>query len=444
MDWLSVLGVIAIFYQLLLFVVVPRAGLAFACLTICLTPLLILTETFSLGTLKVNMAGIYYASLAIGVLPSMLKELKRIVGNPNFKWVVVLLLYLACAMAYSAAPNQALRYWTHIFVDFSFYLMIPGLLRSREEISKILRWIGLSGIIPGLFAIYCFVSKTNLFPVQESLIGSTIFRVTGTFPSTSDLAFYMALIIPAQFFSIIMRRRTAKGIYMLLLPFAGIVSFAALILTFTRIPVLVLFLAIVLLMAGLLHRISKSKAMLFGGVVAVLLLSLIPYSLSQVARLGEHTLASRLLNWDIAMANVNSSSFFVGKGLESFRSITLGGQIHNDYLKLLLETGLIGLVIYLVILFREFFGQAKMFFLLRKRSFDQDLEVSCILMACFVQYIAVSFLDPLFGAGPFSTIFWIMAGCSRALVNIAAEGRRKKRHSYDEIAVNRPSSLDAA
>lgn len=396
------------------------------CFTIALTPVLTLLQTFSVGSFDFNFAGIWYVSLSLAVWPSMLRGFKRTARNPNFKWVILLMLYSLALIPHSEALTHAIHYWIHLFVDLSFYLLIPGLLTSKKDISKVVRWIGLSGIVPGIIAIYGFVFSTRILELPPELQSAGVFRVNGTFPNTSDLAIYMALIIPTQVFPVITRMRKTTAIRMdaMFLYFACAISVVSLILTFTRAPFLVLLLTLGLLMA-FQSTTSKVKTIFLGLMLASLVAVLIPYSASEMARVGENTVASRLINWHLAFSNISSGSLFIGRGLESFRSISFGGQVHNDYLKLLLETGIIGLSLYLMVIFKELVPQLKLFFRLRKDVSDADFVISSSLVACFIEYILLSAFDPLFCAGPFATIFWILAGCSRAFVNQCPKNKVK-------------------
>ncbi|MGD0487409.1 MAG: O-antigen ligase family protein [Syntrophorhabdales bacterium] len=284
----------------------------------------------------------------------------------------------------------------------------------------------MSGIVPGIIAIYGFVFSTRILELPPELQSAGVFRVNGTFPNTSDLAIYMALIIPTQVFPVITRMRKTTAIRMdaMFLYFACAISVVSLILTFTRAPFLVLLLTLGLLMA-FQSTTSKVKTIFLGLMLASLVAVLIPYSASEMARVGENTVASRLINWHLAFSNISSGSLFIGRGLESFRSISFGGQVHNDYLKLLLETGIIGLSLYLMVIFKELVPQLKLFFRLRKDVSDADFVISSSLVACFIEYILLSAFDPLFCAGPFATIFWILAGCSRAFVNQCPKNKVK-------------------
>ncbi len=420
MDLPSFIISIVIVYQFALFIAKPRAGINFICFVIGLTPLLTLVKTFSIGGFAFNYAGIWYISLGIAACLSVLRYLRKVARNPNFKKVIFLILFFLVLIVHSKAPGYAIRYWTHLLVDLSFYLLVSGILISKEDISRVFKWIALSGIIPAAFAIHGFVFKTNIYALPPGVVPGSIFRASGTFLNTSDLAIYMAFIIPVQFLPIVVKRYTAVRTGMLVLYLACSMSFASLILSFTRAPfvILVLTLALVLSFQGLL---PKLKMLFLGLLLGGLLAFMIPYSLSQMARIGEDTVASRLANWDLAVSNINFTSLLIGKGLESFRAMRTGGQIHNDYLKLLLETGIFGLAFYVVVISKEFFGQIRLFFRLRRDVSSTDFLFSSILIACFVEYILLSCFDPLFCAGPISTVFWIIAGCNRAFLRLSRE-----------------------
>ncbi len=257
-------------------------------------------------------------------------------------------LVLAAVLAFnsispSASLVECLR-WTSFF---ALYVLGFFLFRGSRDISRLMKILIASSIIPTAVAIWQAINKLGVFDGER-------WRINGTFVHPNMLAFYLVFVITLVCFIFLSMKKEVVGRYfylLLVIPFL-----AVLILTYTRGAWLCLFLIFFLI--GLIRFRQFLLAGL--GVILVCYVLIIPFQ-ERINSLTSFSATDstvwRMDLWRDAYSYAQSRPLFgYGPGtapivISNNRSAILGSsEPHNDYIKILLETGYVGLAAYLILL----------------------------------------------------------------------------------------------
>ena len=238
------------------------------------------------------------------------------------------------------------------YVSILAVYLIILYLNSKEESfgSTITKAMILSAIVPLSVGLYQIIFKKGFssgFSSEEGLN-----RVYGTFVHPNSYAFYLLIII-VTIFIYNQKYRRDKFFYLI-----GAVALLELYFTYTRSAWLGM--ALMVVSYVFLSDISFNKKISFG--ILLIILSIPIYNLTYQrfanvlsGSMEESSLATRLYIWK-GMFTIYKERPVIGYGIGSFKyysDIVLNWRIeaHNDYLRLLFETGIIGLLAYLGIQF---------------------------------------------------------------------------------------------
>jgi Lipid A core - O-antigen ligase and related enzymes len=232
------------------------------------------------------------------------------------------------------------------------YLIILYLNSKEENFdSHITKAIILSSIVPLSVGLYQIIFKKGFSSGFSSEQGLN--RVYGTFVHPNSYAFYLLIIVVTIF---IYNQKYERNKFFYLL---GAVALLELYFTYTRSAWLGM--ALIVVSYVFLSDISFNKKISFG--IFLIILSIPIYNLTYhrfanifSGSMEESSLATRLYIWK-GMFSVFKERPIIGYGIGSFKyysNIVLNWRIeaHNDYLRLLFETGVIGLLTYMSIQFK--------------------------------------------------------------------------------------------
>ena len=253
-----------------------------------------------------------------------------------------------------------------VFLCFMLgYFLATNLVRTKEWFDRCAGALMLSATGVALYGILQYVSGAASSTWHDLDMFSTIDgRVTSTLANPNVLAEYLVMVLPfvAAYF---LADRRAKG--KLWLMFSGASLLICLVLTYSRGGWLgFLFAAVIFLL--IYHR--RSLYLFFVGIAALpFIITLLPASIVQrfasIGNLGDSSTSYRVYIWRAVLRMIGDNPLFgIGVGEGAFAKVyplyTLSGiedapHSHNLFLQITLELGLIGLFIFLALLF--FFAQ---------------------------------------------------------------------------------------
>src|SRR3990170_1834742 len=318
---------------------------------------------------------------------------------------------VACLLSLPFSQNLAnsLSEFLELCSFVVLFVLVVISIRSKRDVQNMVVCLILSSVIPIIVGLIQILNNRYIVVGLEPS-----FRVYSTLPHPSAYAFYL-IIIAVLTISLMNRGKNPphKVKSIILLAFISV----SLVYTFTRGAWLGL--ALSLFVLGILQ---KKKFQLFSPVIVALLFLNVPLIYERFQpifdpRLSKFTsFAWRFGLWNSAISYFLAHPLF-GIGFGNF--ILIGHEItnffmnaHNDYLKLLVETGIVGFLGFIWVLASTWRIGIAAF----KRVTDPYLKsIAAGFIAVLLSYLCMSFSDNIFNHGAFQWYLWAYAGLITAM-----------------------------
>jgi hypothetical protein len=304
-----------------------------------------------------------------------------------------------------------------IFPLFLFF-SIPFILSQREHVLKFIRYSAISGIFPCAMIVLQRVGFIAHNREAEG-IGDTIYaRATGGYADAFSVALPIVISIFCLYFLIQNSREkgeSSKFFWLLL-----VVYLVCLVFTFHRMTFIV-----VMLITALWSIINRKMGviLLVSGLVIVslpVLANFVPNFFSDLLvtewiggssadpkiAVSDQTFHGRFGLWRRYLEIFEQSSQF-----EKIFGIMMAGRApHNDFLRILITNGLMGLSVYLALLFASGLRLMHAFYFFRRNG--EQFMTQCVLTALFffLFYVLGSFTLAISLLSSISWYLWIFAG----------------------------------
>lgn len=331
---------------------------------IMIRPSLDILGDYSLGI--INLAGLM-ALFSIGISVIIIIKGKKNLLNipltlPILTFIIINFLFIFNNKIFLIGFTEFVRVISFLLMYFSVFLII----KSNEDIKKIITTVILSSIIPVIYALFEWSFGLGIYtnPGFDN-------RIAGTFGHPNVFGYFLLIIISLIMYVLLEYKLNKIDQY--LITIYNFILSVLLILTYTRGAWIGLF--ILLLGVGF---VKMPKMSVFLGIILVPIISLILFIydwLQKTTLIGypaikkipiinritglfdgdpSDSILWRRQMWD-DMINKGLDSPIIGYGTgsattitEQVRGLKLGAlEIHNDYIKVFIESGLIGLLIYL-------------------------------------------------------------------------------------------------
>lgn len=267
----------------------------------------------------------------------------------------------------------------------SIYLLTYNFIKTKEDATRIIRTVVLYSIIPLLYGIYQF-----LFNIRGLMRVGDFFRVQSTFSHPNTYAYYVLIIFFFNVCLFYLLRDTKKRKYCLLLNIPILVS---IVLTYTRSAWIGLFVGVFVL--AILEK--RMRLPLF---ISILLFGFFFYPVV-MARFDDilnpsqygNSLTFRFDIWNELINNafIKRPLLGFGGGTSKIVSEALTEKYsynpHNDYIRLILDVGIMGTVPYLVFIFYNLFD---ILVKIRKRI---NRQINIAALGVFMSLIVCSISD---------------------------------------------------
>ena len=370
-----------------------------------------------------NIAAIVHFAMFIGFLAYQLRvgvSLREwLFREPLNRWSILFVsVVLFCSIVFNSPTISSLRACSEIVAGLCFFLTIGSWVRTEAQVKNIFYAILASGIGTALFGFYQRIIDFYgdfyfwLYPKQLEDLEPWTGRITSVLNYSNSLAGFLNLILPIALGAILIpvSARLRSVAVAALVCCAG-----ALVLTASR-GGFACFLAVLLLGAIYVARQASSRRwLLIGGVITGALALVLFFGLVRAPWVEEdQSAAMRLLFWGVA-ATLFLRSPLVGVGFGNFRDLySIPGiapgvfDVHNLYLQLLSETGLLGFVSFgclAVLAIRRCLRN------LRQNDASLQTIVNFAALGAVVSLLLHGFVDFLFIVSPqFTALFWLILG----------------------------------
>ena len=314
-----------------------------------------------IGSIPFNFSSVLSILIIIWAAFRLLAYQKPIWKKPLFwPWIGVLLVMLP-SFLWTESLTASVREYVRLLSIAVLFFVAFDILSTKKSIRRFFSTLAISVIIPASVGIIQLLSGGGL---EESVLKN---RVYGTFGHPNVLAFYLVLVLSLLVVSLPFLQKLWRPRIITAL----VVLFSLFVMTYTRGAWIGM--TIVLILFGAFFFRKKLIAALMGAAALFLLLPLVSgpvYSvfnidllrLPVISRAFDWKSEDSSLDWRVKLWSemrrkvVERPEF--GHGLGTFpilrerqvENYFEGTEAHNDYLRLMIETGIVGVAAYGILL----------------------------------------------------------------------------------------------
>lgn len=324
-------------------------------------------------------------------------------------WGVLTLLY---SLSQSTSLTEIIR----IFDLYTIALLSYLFIQKKEQFRILLLTLLVSGIIPGLVALYQYLNHIGFTDADVSIP-----RIFGTFahPNTLSLYLFSLLVVWLLYARLYQIEKKSPALHPFLYVVLGTIL-VLLLLTFARVAWVAAFVFVLIL------TFFRSPRLLIPLILTPLfLVLLIPALESRVAESlspdPDSSIIWRQTLWhDVITKNIQDDRILLGSGINTFPlftdtvrdSVTGSNDAHNDFVKFYIEGGLLGLatliVFYVLIL--------RILIQIKKTSPDNFIRDIAFVLLIFTTCLILSSLsDNVFKNTPVQWIYFVLLGALLSL-----------------------------
>lgn len=283
----------------------------------------------------------------------------------DFKWQfdgIGFLIVLFTAVYFIAgitsfSPRKSLSIWAIYLIFASAYFLVVNLIKTKKQLNNLLTLFVISGLLVCLYGIaqYIFGWNTTQSWMDEDMFSDIKMRIYSTLGNPNVLGEYILLVLPAAIALMWTRKGALQKIVYAL---TAAVMFAALILTFSRgcwIGLIVSAAVFITFAAGKLWGLAL--------IVLPLLPAVLPESIINrflsIGDMKDSSTSYRVYIWMGTLAMIKDYWISgIGMGTEAFTQIypfysysgIVAPHSHNLFLQILVESGIGGIAVFLLII----------------------------------------------------------------------------------------------
>jgi putative inorganic carbon (hco3(-)) transporter len=337
----------------------------------------------------------------------------RIKGNPILLATALMFLTTASlSFFFSYNPNETIQAVIRYVIYASLVVCVSIVIKDERDLEIPLRGLTVASLLVALIGIYQFFFRPDLSIGAESMENVTN-RVSSTFGNPNFLAEFFVLSIPVMLLlAINSKKNSDKALYGI----SALLSIIALYLTYTRGSLIGLGVALIIISFAGNKKVLLPIILIFG-VSGLLIPGMFNRIVSLVSVTG--TAQNRLSLWTIAsyilmhnpLGGVGFGAYpdAFEKYVVAFPSLDIGYiryTAHNSYLMIGAETGIVGLISFLLIVA---FGLVTAYFVI-KRTSGMQKAVVLGLTGGIIGYLVNSFTSNTFYHPRTTVIFWVFFG----------------------------------
>jgi len=352
-------------------------------------------------------------------------KIKKIKNTPLALQIIVFLSIALISCFLSIDFKTSITEWIRLLNIFSLFLLGYLLTNNVKDLSRLLILSISSAILPSVFAFYQYVSKTGLSIPLEGIYN----RIFGTFAHPNLFAYY--LIIPLVFSVFKFLSGNKKRVPNLIALILFLFFLSLLVLTYTR-GAWIVFIFTLLIISVL--RYNYLLPILFGSVLlSYLAITPIQTRINDLVNVDEYSsIRWRLDMWEDGI-KIAKEKPILGYGtgvadiiIEERRGKEYGSpDPHNDYLKILLENGIIGLVSYFTLIASILL---KLYYSFKKSKMPKFKSMIIVMMALTMAFYTMSFGDNIIRNTALQWIYWMLLGGIFAISHTKHTVNRHESH----------------
>jgi hypothetical protein len=375
---------------------------------------------FQYATLPPLHHGLAAILLLAGFFYLFLIKEKGVHNIPIITYMVVFLSYFFILSLTAEFPFVGFQYFTKLAISFIMFVLILDVIKSRRHIDCLVWAIFLSGIIPVIFAAYEYIFDLG------RLTSGGFYRITSTFSSFNKFAIHLGIVTLLGIYLFLFAKSNVKKFFIgiLILVYSGFFIF-----TYSR-GAWIAFLFTIFLMGLLKGGERYRKLLLPAAIMPVIIILFIPSVLNRfieifvVKNVIENNLLGRLNFWKqgLALTYNDPITFFFGNGI-GYYAVNSATIPHNDFILLFVESGFMGLFLYLLVLMITIHSSYSNIGKTENKEY-RHLSIACFAIICFNSILMLS-ENMLYAVGT-AWYFWAIVGISLCLMKLSLKSGRKK------------------
>lgn len=359
---------------------------------------------FSIGNLNVSLLFVYGGLMLIFSIFVLINNFSELKEKKLFIPWLLFILWSLYSFSYSFDIVSSFKELSRYLSIFFSFILGGMLIKKSEQLTVLIKVIIFSSLIPAGVALSQYFSGTGLLENGDN-------RLLGTMAHPNMLAFYLLLPITLSIFIFLNVKKNRLESYAYLM----VALFLIFILVFTYTRGAYVALILIFLLIGLL---KFKKFLLVAG-----LSFLFFYAVSLPFQERFNTLFKAdpygSISWRIGLYRDSlgyiKESPIIGYGLglaeeviSRNRDFRLGAtQPHNDYLRVTLDGGLVGLGFYLILIATLLF---ELFLFYKKETRPRLKMLNVFLLAFSLSLYAMSLGDNILNDTTLEWQFWALVG----------------------------------
>ncbi len=341
----------AVFYSLFLVAFLkPRTGLL---LILLVRPCLDYFTKNNLNVigLEINPAGVFAGLTILFSISVLVQHRNKLKMNALIGAWLAFIVAMAVSWPFSINTASTLEEVMRLVSIFLIFLAAFTLTETNKDLSKLIKVLIVSAVVPSILAIWQYFTKTGLTIPLEGVYN----RVYGTFAHPNLLAFYLLMAITLCF--LIFLSSDKKKVSIVIFGILAMVFLITLGFTYTRSAWLGLLLVVLLL------GVSRYRLFLVVSLTAITISFFSVQAINQRIYAFTSRDPGSSINWRIGLWKDGFSYAtykpVTGYGAGTSKELILkkrgpeagSSDAHNDYLRVMLEAGVIGLLAYCSLIF---------------------------------------------------------------------------------------------
>lgn len=375
------------------------------------------------GSSEVNAAGMMsFIAISVAVAHIALSHLdvRRVpLAKPSMVFLGITLLGVFIA----PDPNTALQDWIRTLSAFLIYVLLVDVIRTRGEIQWLTRVLIGSTVVPIVIGVQQYFTDSGNHDTPG------LNRIYGTFSHPAAYSMFLAQILPLALVMFLhTRSRLTRVALLVLVPLIFFSIYEAQ----TRGAWIGVAAAIVVFMG------SRARWSL---VLVPLMCGALFFGVPSVrARFSEATSSSgsvlwRQEQWSTAIGIASPVRLVtIGEGFDAV-DVRTGNLTHNEYIRLLVETGLAGLIA-MIVLYRRLFLMTLAAYRNASTPFERDLMLAFLMT--FVARVVIALSDNIIVYPVLEWYFWGFAALVVATSGVYRPARIGRRDI--DLRVERPAA----
>ena len=344
--------------------------------------------------------------------------------------LLVLLFVAALSMVNLVNLHASLDALLLLSAYFFFFWIVRENFNSKNDINLLLGLMVITATLLAIYGIYQHMAGFDAlaqYAAERDIVIGGQSRVFATFISPNALAGYLALVVPLNIFLFLDEKIAWKKT--LLVISSGVMG-CCIVLTYSRGGCVALFVAI-LTMVLLMSKKRKKQLLSILAILAIIVFlgcflaqyfsspSTAAYEGFTTSSGAKTSFGGRTLLWRGALT-IAKTHPFLGSGIGTFSSVyskyQYGGlfsrHAHNTYLEILAETGFLGFLLFIVILYKILRRQFEIATKAKDKYFK---DFGLVLLAASLGFVVHNFADFVWHIPIIGLNFWILAGFTFAI-----------------------------